>query len=162
MKKERVIILLILCFVLTSCVSIFSIPKEKEYAVFPTESTEYSISVNSIVVTKDTVSDVDLKSQIQNLTETMFLDLSNEKDFEETLYLELELKQRSYYKGINQKNSIFLTYSLINEDDITVYNSSYSLVCSDSIESSKVEYELLNHMNNKIRKYLKHCNNVKN
>ena len=68
-----------------------------------------------------------------------------------------ELKQRSYYKGIKQKNSIFLFYSLLDEDGKTSFNSSYLITSSDSIESGRIEYKLVNKINRKIRRHLRKC-----
>ena len=160
MKKFILYSLLFLCLSLTSCVSVFNIPKEKEYYILPQVSTEYSICLNSIEVKKDTISDSDLISQIQDISTTLLSDLIN-KDYDSTLHLNLEIKQRSYYKGIRQQNSIYFVYSLIDESERVVFNSSYSLDCSGTIESSTIDYKLIEHMNKRIRSFLKKCENIK-
>lgn len=156
---KRFCLCLIVIILFTSCVSLFSIPKEKEYSVLPSESTEYGINIYSVDVKKDTISDNDLIAQVTDISTAMFADLIN-KETENFLNLQIELKQRSYYKGISQKNSIYLVYSLTDKNEKVVFNNSYSLVCSDSIESSTIEYKLIEHMNKKIRAYFNKCGKI--
>ena len=161
MKKVIFCFSLIFCLLLTSCVSLFSIPKEKSYTVLPEESTVYTICIDSIDVKKDTITDSDLIDQVYNISQTLLSDLIDKVDNYNVLNLQIELKQRSYFKGIRQQNSIFFVYSLFDEDGNILFNSSYSLVCSDTIESSTLEYKLLNHMNKKIRSFLKKSGKIK-
>lgn len=158
--KKLVLLLIVLCLSLTSCVSMFSIPKEKDYFILPEESSEYALSLDSIDVKKDTISDSELISQVQAISTTLLSDLFD-KECDNVLYLNMEIKQRTYYKGIRQQNSIYFVYSLTDEDDKVVFNSSYSLVCSDTIESSTIDYKLIEHMNKRIRSFLKKCENIK-
>ncbi len=157
MKK---IIYVLLSIIFVSCVSMPCIPKEKEYSVLPEQKVDYKINLGSVIVTKDSVIEHDLSSQVQEMAKTMFMDLSS-KQTDDILYLQIGLKQRTYYKGIKQKNSIYFVYSLIDSTDKTMLNNSYTLVTSDSIDSSRLEYELLDHMNSKIRKYLNKCKDLK-
>ena len=133
MKKSVFACLTVLCFLLASCVSISGIPKEKQYSLVPDDSTDYRVEIDSVVVTKDAVKDNDLALQVYELSKTALADLINKNDNNKTLYLDIEIKQRSYYKGIKQKNSIFLFYSLLDEDGETSFNSSYLITSSDSI-----------------------------
>ena len=157
MKK---IIYILLSIIFASCVSVPNIPKEKDYFVLPEKELDYKISLDSVIVTKDSVNEHDLSSQVMDIANTMFMDLI-EKQSDNVLYLQIDLKQRTYYKGLKQRNSIYLVYSLIDSKDKTMFNSSYARVSYDSIDSSKLEYELLNHMNSKIRKYLNKCKDLK-
>lgn len=157
MKKTVFAHLIVLCLLLASCVSVSGIPKEKQYSVLPDSSADYRIEIDSVVVTKDAVKDNDLALQVYELSKTALADIINKNNSNETLYLDIEIKQRSYYKGIKQKNSIFLFYSLRDEDGKTFFNSSYLLTCSDSIESGWIEYKLVNKINRKIRRHLRKC-----
>lgn len=157
MKKFVFVFLIALCSVLTSCVSLSGIPKEKHYATVLSGSTDYRIDIDSVVVTKDAVKDNDLALQVYELTKTALADIINKSDSNETLYLDIEIKQRSYYKGLRQKNSIFLFYSLLDKEGKTSFNSSYLLTSSDSIESGWIEYKLVNKINRKVRRHLRNC-----
>lgn len=157
MKKKVFACLTVLCFLLASCVSISGIPKEKQYSLVPDDSTDYRVEIDSVVVTKDAVKDNDLALQVYELSKTALAELINKNDNNKTLYLDIEIKQRSYYKGIKQKNSIFLFYSLLDEDGKTSFNSSYLITSSDSIESGWIEYKLVNKINRKIRRHLRKC-----
>ena len=157
MKKFVFVFLVALCSVLTSCVSLSGIPKEKHYAAVLSGSTDYRIDIDSVVVTKDAVKDNDLALQVYELTKTALADIINKNDSNETLYLDIEIKQRSYYKGLRQKNSIFLFYSLLDKEGKTSFNSSYLLTSSDSIESGWIEYKLVNKINRKVRRHLRNC-----
>ena len=106
MKKTVFACLTVLCFLLASCVSISEIPKEKQYSLVPDDSTDYRVEIDSVIVTKDAVKDNDLALQVYELSKTALADLINKNDNNKTLYLDIEIKQRSYYKGIKQKNSM--------------------------------------------------------
>lgn len=157
MKKFVFVFLIALCSVLTSCVSVLGIPKEKHYTAVLSDSTDYRIDIDSVVVTKDAVKDNDLALQVYELTTTALADIINKSDSNKTLYLDIEIKQRSYYKGLRQKNSIFLFYSLLDKEGKTSFNSSYLLTSSDSIESGWIEYKLVNKINRKVRRHLRNC-----
>lgn len=157
MKKFVFVFLIALCSVLTSCVSLSGIPKENHYAAVLADSIDYRIDIDSVLVTKDAVKDNDLAFQVYELTKIALADIINKNDSNETLCLDIEIKQRSYYKGIKQKNSIFLFYSLLDKDGKTSFSGSYLFTSSDSIESGWVEYKLVNKINRNIRRHLRNC-----
>ena len=100
MKKSVFACLTVLCFLLASCVSISGIPKEKQYSLVPDDSTDYRVEIDSVGVTKDAVKDNDLALQVYELSKTALADLINKNDNNKTLYLDIEIKQMSYYRGI--------------------------------------------------------------
>lgn len=96
-------------FLFTSCISI---PSTTSYTVLPMKKMDYGIVLLDVNITNESIKDKELSSQVSEIVYAM---LNRELDmtkYEQRANLSILINQRSYYKGINQYNSIFLNYKL--------------------------------------------------
>lgn len=151
MKKVLILILSILSLIFSSC---FSIPKETSYTNIPDESLEYRIDLDDITVNLNLIRDEELSNQIRDIFSSMLCEEINRETYDSKLKLELQVNQRSYYKGINQFNSIYLNYRLTDEKNAVILNNCYFNRTTDSIDSSKIQYKLVSKVVKDIKKVI--------
>lgn len=138
-------------FLFTSCISI---PSTTSYTVLPMKKMDYGIVLLDVNITNESIKDKELSSQVSEIVYAM---LNRELDmtkYEQRANLSILINQRSYYKGINQYNSIFLNYKLVDENDNVILNNCYFDKITDSIESSKIQYKLVSKIVNDVKLFL--------
>ena len=115
---------------------------------------DYGIVLLDVNITNESIKDKELSSQVSEIVYAM---LNRELDmtkYEQRANLSILINQRSYYKGINQYNSIFLNYKLVDENDNVILNNCYFDKITDSIESSKIQYKLVSKIVNDVKLFL--------
>ena len=150
--KTLTYISIVMCSLLyAGCISF---PKATEYYVLPQASVQYGITIGQVKVSKDLIEDKELQNQMRNIAGSMFARYIDTSDTEK-LRLEIEVGQRSYYQNISEYNSIYMQYKLYNEKGECVLNNSYIQKTTDSIDSAKMEYNLLSVVRKAVERYIR-------
>ena len=151
MKVKPFLITSILILI-TSCTSF---PSKTNYEDIPQEQTIYKITLDKITININLLNESELEEQVKNImTSVMFKEI-NIPEFDDELFLSVQINQRAYTQGINQYNSIYLNYQLQNSNGKVVLNNCYFNKLQDSIDSSKLQYKLISLISSDIKKFIK-------
>ncbi len=131
-----------------------SIPKKSGYAHFPQEKTSYVVAINTVNVIVDRVNENDLSEQFEQITESL---INKGVDFEnaEVLNLDICVNQRSFYRGLDKHNSIYMLYSLTDSQENTVFKQGYYTYTDNGLEQSPVQYKLSRRLAKSVNSYIK-------
>ena len=159
MKKSVLLVFLpLVSFLLFSCISL---PKSDGYEIYPDEPADYMVSIDSVSITIDYVEDKELESQAKDMMLTQFAGICEENDGCMPLVLNVTLSQRSFYKNIDQYNSIALSYTLTDSEGNVVVRQGYYKRTGDTVVSSTEQFDLLERMTKKIKDYILKCKKTK-
>ena len=118
--KKMILLVAVLdsSLVLLSCLSL---PKESSFEKFGKDDAIYEILVGSVSVTKEQLEEIAIEKQMHEILSTMLLqknaDTESEVEAEnKILYLDVEISQRSFLKSVDQINSIYVLYSLKDQN----------------------------------------------
>lgn len=151
MKNRFYIFTMLFSLVFVSCGSVPFL--SNGYVVIPENPTSYHIVSNSVEVIIDKVSDNDIANQILSICESTFPVLNAET--ENNLNLDITVNQRSFFYDINQKNSIFVVYSLSDNYGNIKLQKDFYFVTKSSIISGKEQYKITDKIKNDIKNFLK-------
>ena len=142
---------LFICFCAAGCLSV---PKKSGYAHFPQEKTSYVVAINTVNVIVDRVNENDLSEQFEQITESL---INKGVDFEnaEVLNLDICVNQRSFYRGLEKHNSIYMLYSLTDSQENTVFKQGYYAYTDKGLEQSPVQFKLSKRLAKSVNSYLK-------
>lgn len=142
---------LFICVCLSGCLSI---PKKSGYSHLPAQKTNYVVAINTVNVIVDRVNENDLSEQFEQITESL---INNSVDFEdaEVLNLDICVNQRSFYKGLDKHNSIYMLYSLTDSLENTVFKQGYYTYTDNGLEQSPVQYKLSKRLAKSVNSYIK-------
>ena len=158
MKNISIIFLVYVSFCLISCISI---PSVTCYQKYPKQKINYGIVLNDINVSIGLLNDNALVTQVSDIAYAMLNKELDNMDYDQKLYLDIQLSQRSYYQGINQYNSIYLNYKLMDESGNIALNNCYFNKITDSVDSSKVQYKLIKKVVSDVKSYISISNQTK-
>ena len=150
-----------LCFVDFCLISCLSIPSVTCYQNYPKQKINYGIVLNDINVSIGLLNDNALVAQVSDIAYAMLNKELDNMDYDQKLYLDIQLSQRSYYQGINQYNSIYLNYKLMDESGNIALNNCYFNKITDSVDSSKVQYKLIKKVVSDVKSYISISNQTK-
>lgn len=149
----------LITFLLMGCASV---PKKASYYVEPGDMTPFVYELRDVSVSIDYVEEVDIAQQFTNLllTELSFQDADENAS---VVYLDVSVNQRSFIQDIQQKTSIYVTFTGYDEDEnIVLRENSYMVGKSTFISSidqykcgKKIVPKLLNFQKNVNKVYLK-------
>lgn len=147
-KTKKVLFTLIasLCFI--SCLSF---PSSNGYTLMPDAPVQYSVATNSVEVSLDKVLDYDIANQILSICASYFPGLDNEN----VLKLDISVTQRSFFYDVNQKNSIFVNYTLTDSSDKIVMQKDFSYETKSTVVSGKEQYKIANKIKKNVNTFLK-------
>lgn len=151
MKNISIIFLVYVSFCLLSC---FSIPSVTSYQNYPKQKINYGIVLNDVNVSIGLLNDSTLAAQVSDIAYAMLNKELDNMEYDQKIYLDIQISQRSYFQGINQYNSIYLNYKLIDETGNVVLNNCYFNRITDSVDSSKVQYKLIKKVVSDVKRYI--------
>ena len=139
-----------LSLVLSSCLSL---PKESSFEKFEKDDAVYEILVGSVSVTKEQLEEIAIEKQMQEILSTMLLQknagMESKDAIEEgseletkTLYLDVEISQRSFLKSVDQINSIYVLYSLKDPNGELVLKKGLYKETKETVLSSTEQFRI--------------------
>lgn len=134
-----------------------SLPKTSGSFVLPDKKTEYRVIVENVEINVEKVLEGDLSNQFKSICESLL----KKSDCENELYLSVKINQRSFSKGIDEKKSLFMFYTLTDQNDNCVFEKGYYKNTGDSVVSSAVQYSLCKNLCANINAYLSEAKKVK-
>lgn len=157
MKKRFLITsVLIISVFFTSCISI---PSRTSYMKKSDTPINYIMRLETAKVSNGVIEDENISNQMVEMINSLMMQnkIININESQETK-LNVHISQKSYYKGINQYNTIFINYKLTTPSNEIILNNCYMVNTSDSIESTKVQYALSKELVSKINSFIKASN----
>ena len=144
--KKMILLVAILdsSLVLLSCLSL---PKESSFEKFEKDDAVYEILVGSVSVTKEQLEEIAIEKQMHEILSTMLLqknaDTESEVEAEnKILYLDVEISQRSFLKSVDQINSIYVLYSLKDQNGELVLKKGLYKETKETVLSSTEQFRI--------------------
>lgn len=132
-------IFIFLCF---GCVSSISIPKQSIASLpeYEKKLLDCRIIPGATEVTVDYVKQNDIAEQITDIADIL-LNSEQTNNGTYTFMLDISVRQRSFLRDIQQRNSIYIIASLKDKDGNVVLNQTINIEGSDSVLSSVNQYK---------------------
>ena len=144
--KKMILLVAVLdsSLVLLSCLSL---PKESSFEKFEKDDAVYEILVGSVSVTKEQLEEIAIEKQMHEILSTMLLqknaDTESEVEAEnKILYLDVEISQRSFLKSVDQINSIYVLYSLKDQNGELVLKKGLYKETKETVLSSTEQFRI--------------------
>ena len=148
MKKK--LLFIVAGFLFVSCASV---KKQNSKKVLPAYRTHYYIDTSEIEVTIDRVPDEAISGQISDMLEATINDKYCNDG--ESLYLDMEINQRSYFYKMEERNSVYVSYKLWNENEDLLLTNGFYFKTKDSVVSSLEQYKIVNRVKKQVNSYIK-------
>ena len=151
MKNKQISFVLLLCLLFVNCKSVSS---SNKYAKAKEKPVNYKIYIRSVTAEDNYVENKDIENQVLQNLETMYFDSQkkvtaknkNRSLPEEVLFLDIEITQRSFIKGIETYNSIYLNAKLTDSSNQVVLQNCINKETKNTIVSSYEQNKLCKHI----------------
>lgn len=156
MKKK----LLLICLFLGAA-SLYAdlFPAKSGYEKLPETPVVYTVIPDEVTFTMDKVIDKDVADQIYNICDTF---LEYDENTENTvLYLKIAITQRAFFYKVEQKNAVYVSYSLTDYDGNIYLNKGIYYETRSSVVSSKEQYSIANKVIKDVNNYTKKSASIK-
>lgn len=149
--KKSVILLIVSILLLTGCSTLRATDDD-----FPecSEMEPFYVTVSNIDVSVDYVNDITIASQIKTLIETQLAQQESE-EYERKLFLDISIVQRGFIQNVEQKNSIFVLFTIKDETGNALFRLNKYMSGSATIISATDQYFYLTPMAKSLIKYQK-------
>lgn len=152
-KVTAIILCSLVCLSITSCMSV----KSQRNSVNEGTATLYEVQSCSVNTTIDSITDDLVSAQVLNMISSQ-LCIDNQVDDESSpLTLSVTLTQRQFFKDLDCLNSIYLFFTLIDENGRTVLSEGYFVDTKDSLVSSVQQNKLAAQVASSCASYLMQC-----
>lgn len=128
---------LLACVLFTGCASF---PTKSGYENRPSGVNSFNISIEKIDVLREQIADPLIANQISGILETLIISKADENAM--NLKLSVVVTQRSFLKNISQRNSIYVSYTLSDEDERIYLKKGYYVETDSTIVSSQEQYKI--------------------
>ncbi len=167
MKNKQISFLLLLCLLFINCKSVSSFNNfTKEKGEKPVN---YKIFVRTVSIEDNYVDNKDIENQVLQNLETMYFDsqkkiLSKNKNSriaEEILFLDIVITQRTFIKGIETYNSIYVNAKLFDSANTVVLQNCLNKETKNTIVSSYEQNKLCKYIFKKTNHFVLKNLNIK-
>lgn len=158
---KKILMAGLLAFLLMGC---SSIPKQASFYVEPESVEPFVYELRDVQVSIDYVQETEIAEQFYNLLLTqMSIQDFSAGETDKVIYVDVNVNQRSFIQDIQQKNSIYITFTGYDEEDNIVLRENSYIVGKGTFISSveqfncgkKAAAKLLNFQKGVNKAYLK-------
>lgn len=144
------LLFIVVGFLFVSCASM---RRQNSKWVLPEYKTYYFVDISEISVTIDRISDEVISKQMEDMLKASINDKYSNSG--EKLFLDVEINQRKYFSGMEEINSVYVSYKLWNENQEPLLSNGFYLGTKDSIVASIKQYQIVDVITRQVNSYIR-------